>query len=352
MNANHKELISMALTVGIICLTAFIIHKFIPSLVWAAVIVVATYPLYKKWSYLFGERQNLSALLFTTLLSLLFLLPLSWLVGILIKELQLFINFLQQVNKEGGVAPDVLKNFPIFGADLVTYWDTNIGQPGSLRTFLSNLHVTLTPTSSYYIKAIGLNLAHRSIQVGFTILSLFFFYRDGDLLLKQVHQVGEYCLGDRWFRYADRLPGALRSTVNGTIVVGIGVGILMGICYALVDFPAPTLTGFITALAAMIPFVVPIVFITVALILFSVGSLVSGIVVLIWGTLVMFVADHFIKPGLIGGAIQLPFLAVLFGILGGVETLGLLGLFVGPIIMVLFVTLWQEPQGVPHHRSS
>ena len=58
----------------------------------------------------------------------------------------------------------------------------------------------------------------------------------------------------------------------------------------------------------------------------------------------MFVADHFIKPALIGGTIQLPFLAVLFGILGGVETLGLLGLFIGPIVMVLFVTLWNEAQ--------
>ncbi|HAU2070115.1 TPA: AI-2E family transporter, partial [Legionella pneumophila] len=132
--------------------------------------------------------------------------------------------------------------------------------------------------------------------------------------------------------------------------VGIGVGILMGICYALVGFPAPTLTGFITALAAMIPFVVPIVFIIVALILLSVGSLIGGIIVLVWGTLVMFVADHFVKPVLIGGAIQLPFLAVLFGILGGVETLGLLGLFLGPMVMVLFVTLWQEPQG--HKKSS
>ena len=55
-------------------------------------------------------------------------------------------------------------------------------------------------------------------------------------------------------------------------------------------------------------------------------------------------ADHFVKPVLIGGAIELPFLAVLFGILGGVETMGVLGLFIGPIVMVLFVTLWQETQ--------
>lgn len=344
MNENHKELISMALTIGIICLTLFIIHKFIPSLIWASVIVVATYPLYKKWRVIFGNQHNLSALLFTTLLGLLFLIPLSWLLGILITEVQLFINFLQQLNKQGGTAPEILHNIPMVGNELVHYWDDNIGKPGSLKGFLSNIHATLTPISSYYIKTIGLNLAHRGFQVGFTLLTLFFFYRDGDKLLAEVNQIGEYCLGPRWFRYADRLPRAIRGTVNGTIVVGIGVGVLMGFCYALVHFPAPTLTGFITALAAMIPFVVPVVFITVALILVSVGSVISAIVVLAWGTFVMFVADHFVKPVLIGGAIQLPFLAVLFGILGGVETMGILGLFVGPIILVLFVTLWQEPQ--------
>ncbi len=350
MNENHKELISMGLTVGIVLLSLFIVHKFIPSMIWAAIIAIATYPLYEKWRVFFGQRENTASLLFTTLMGLLFLIPLSWLIGILIKESQLFINFLQQINKDGGAAPEFFKNLPFVSNELVQYWDKNIGQPGNIRDFLSNLHITLTP-ASYYIKQIGVNLAHRSFQVGFTLLTLFFFYRDGDKLLLQVHHVGEYCLGDRWFRYSDRLPKALRATVNGTIVVGIGVGILMGICYALVDFPAPTLTGFITALAAMIPFVVPIVFIAVALILLSVGSLISAIVVLVWGTLVMFVADHFIKPVLIGGAIELPFLAVLFGILGGVETLGLLGLFLGPMVMVLFVTLWQEPQGKSYARQ-
>lgn len=343
MNENHKELVSMGLTVGIIALSIFIIHKFIPSMIWAAIIVIATYPLYKRWRNLFGEKHNTSALLFTVLMGLLFLLPLTWLVGILIKESQLFINFLQQLNKDGGAAPDFLKNVPMFGKDIVKYWDDNIGKPGNVMNFLSNLHLTITP-ASYYIKQIGFNLAHRSFQVGFTLLTLFFFYRDGDKLILQVNHIGEYCLGERWFRYFDRLPKALRATVNGTIVVGIGVGILMGICYGLVGFPAPTLTGFITALAAMIPFVVPVVFIAVALILFSAGSFIGAIIVLAWGTFVMFVADHFIKPVLIGGAIELPFLAVLFGILGGVETLGLLGLFLGPMVMVLFVTLWQEPQ--------
>lgn len=190
------------------------------------------------------------------------------------------------------------------------------------------------------------------MHLGFTLLTLFFFYRDGDRIIAQIHTIGEICLGKRWSRYADRLPSALRGTVNGTIVVGIAVGVLMGVCYALVGLSAPALTGFITAVAAMIPFVVPLVFAVVALVLFAGGSMAAALIVIIWGTFVMFVADHFVKPVMIGGSIQLPFLAVLFGILGGVETLGLLGLFVGPIAMVLFITLWQEPQSSALTRSA
>lgn len=344
MNKNHKELISMGLTLGIIVLSLFIIHHFIPSLIWASIIAIATYPVYQRWQHLFGKWRNLSALLFTTVLLFILILPVSWLITILIQELQVFFTYLQSINQYGGDAPTFLNDIPWIGPEMIKYWNKNLGDPGSLKYFLSNLHISMTP-ASHYLKTVGYSLAHRSVQLGFTLLSLFFFFRDGDHFYDQLSRIGANCLGERWFRYANKLPLALRSTVNGTIAVGVGVGILMGCCYGLLHFPAPTLTGFITAFAAMIPFVVPLVFGIVALVFVAKSSMISAIIVLIWGTFIMFFADHFIKPALIGGAIELPFLAVLFGILGGVETLGLLGLFVGPVIMVLFMTLWQESQG-------
>ena len=343
MHGNQKQLISMGLSISIVLMALFIIHRFIPSLVWAGIIVIATYPLYEFWDRLFGRHENWSAFLFTTLLGLMLLLPLSWFISLLVTESQLMLNYLQDINTHGGQCPPFFKQIPFIGNELEGYWEKNIGEAGGVRHLLSNLHISLTP-ASYYVKQVGFSIAHRSFQVGFTLLTLFFFYRDGNKLFKQINLVGEYCLGDRWFRYAEKLPSALRATVNGTIFVGLGVGFCMGVCYALVGFPAPTLTGFITACAAMIPFFVPLVFIVVAFVLLAKGGLIGAILVLVWGTIVMFIADHFIKPVLIGGAIELPFLAVLFGILGGLETLGLLGLFIGPMVMVLFITLWYESQ--------
>ncbi len=343
MNENHKEIFSILLTLGIATFTIFIIHRFIPSIVWAAIIASTTYPLYIRWRKLIGPHDNLSAFTFSALLGLLFILPLSWLIGLLITEMQIFINYIQLLNRHGGAPPEFIQSIPGVGQELVRVWNENLAQPGNLMTMLSHVNISLAPVS-YYVKQVGFNLAHRGIQIGFTILTLFFFYRDGEIIYAQVNRVGAYCLGDRWFRYVDNLPGALRSTVNGTILVGLGVGLCMGLCYAALGFPTPTLTGFLTACASMIPFVVPLVFVIVALIFFVAGKMISAIIILVTGTVVMFVADHFVKPALIGGAIRLPFLAVLFGILGGLETLGFLGLFVGPIVMVLFVTLCQELQ--------
>lgn len=341
MNANHKEWLSIMLTIAVIIFTLFIIHRFVPSMIWAGIISIATYPLYQRWASLFGKFKNLSAFVFTSLLALLFIMPISWLVSVLVRDLQFVVNYLQGLNRHGGEVPIFFQDIPFFGKEIVSYWEKNLSGPGHIKHLISNLHLSIAPVS-YYVKRVSLNIAHRGFQIGFTLLTLFFFYRDGEVMMQSIHQVGENCFGVRWHRYAKKLPKALRGTVNGTILVGLGVGLVMGVCYAWLDVPGPTLLGIITGIAAMIPFVVPIVFAVVAMMLWLNGSLLAAALVVASGTVVMFTADHFVKPVLIGGTISLPFLAVLFGILGGLETLGLLGLFVGPIVMVLFITLWQE----------
>jgi len=100
--------------------------------------------------------------------------------------------------------------------------------------------------------------------------------------------------------------------------------------------------GGLTAVAAMVPFGAPLVFGLAALIMLFQGSLVAAVALLALGVVVTFVADHFIRPVIIGGATRLPFLWVLLGILGGVETFGVIGLFVGPVVMSVLMQLWRD----------
>ena len=134
----------------------------------------------------------------------------------------------------------------------------------------------------------------------------------------------------------------MHGTVDGLVLVGLGVGVILGVVYILTGVPQPMLFGMVTAVAAMIPLAAPVIFTIAALLLAAQGSVALGIVVFASGVVVTFIADHFIRPALIGGTTKLPFLWVLLGILGGVESWGLIGLFLGPAVMSALISLWRE----------
>ena len=104
----------------------------------------------------------------------------------------------------------------------------------------------------------------------------------------------------------------------------------------------PALLGALTGLLAIIPFAVPFIFSGASLVLLGQGSEGAALALFVFGVVVVFVADHFIRPGVIGGATRLPFLWVLLGILGGLETFGLLGLFLGPAVMAALISVWRD----------
>jgi predicted PurR-regulated permease PerM len=152
---------------------------------------------------------------------------------------------------------------------------------------------------------------------------------------------------DRFFgatgtRLGPQVLVAVRATVNGLVLVGFGEGLLLGIAYGFAGLPRPVLLGALTGVLATVPFGAPVVFGLSALYLLSQGQTEAAVAVLAVGAFVVFVADHFLRPILIGGAARLPFLWVLLGIFGGLESFGLLGLFLGPTILAVLLALWRE----------
>jgi predicted PurR-regulated permease PerM len=127
---------------------------------------------------------------------------------------------------------------------------------------------------------------------------------------------------------------------------------VLTIAYYIAGVPHPAMLGIATAIGAIIPFGAFVMFSIAAIMLIYNGSMISAIVIMLLGLGVVAVADHLVRPIIIGSATRLPFLWVLLGILGGVETWGLLGLFLGPAIMTVLMDLWREgthqgnPEGV------
>jgi predicted PurR-regulated permease PerM len=149
-------------------------------------------------------------------------------------------------------------------------------------------------------------------------------------------------------RVGRQMVASVRGTVNGLVLVGLAEGVVLGIAYYVAGVPHPGLLGLFTGVAAMVPFGATVAIAVASLLLLAQGSTTGAIVLFVFGLIVGFVADHAVRPALIGGATRLPFLWVLLGILGGVETWGLLGLFLGPAIMAALILLWREwTEGAP-----
>jgi predicted PurR-regulated permease PerM len=125
-------------------------------------------------------------------------------------------------------------------------------------------------------------------------------------------------------------------------IIAIGEGVVLGTAYWLAGVPSPVTLGALTGVMALIPGGAPLSFTLVSVYLVGSGSLFAGIALFLWGTVELFVVDKTIRPKLVGGPIKLPFLPTFFGLIGGVKTMGFLGLFIGPVLMALLVSIWRE----------
>ena len=183
-------------------------------------------------------------------------------------------------------------------------------------------------------KSFGGQLLRRLFLALLTFMALFMLLRDGETIAARLLGLADRWLGAPGERLADRMVVAVRGVVNGTVVVAVGEGIIIGIGYLVAGVPHAVLFAILTAAFAMLPLGAWFAFTAAALVmLLEGGSGIAAALVFGWGALVMVIGDNFVQPGLIGGAARLPFLWALIGIVGGLETFGLVGLFLGPVIM-------------------
>ncbi len=330
-----------ALIVALTLLGLWTLHTFLPALIWAGIFAIALWPLYRRVrTHLAPGRHNvLVPAMFTLGVALVFLLPLVLVVVPLSSDAHSVFVWVQQARKTGIPPPDLLSHLPLGSGQAQTWWQNNLGSPEASSDLLHRLaQADLFARSREY----GSEIAHRAVLFGFTLLTLFFLFRDGDALVAQMHRAGRRLFGPSGEALGEQMVASVHGTVDGLVLVGLAEGILLGIVYALAGVPHPALFGLLTAMAAMVPFGAVVLVLIAAALLLVQGAKLAAIGVVVTGTIVNFVADHFARPTLIGGSTRLPFIWVLLGILGGLETWGLLGLFVGPALMAALMLLWRE----------
>ena len=320
------------------------LHRYLPALLWAAILAIAVWPLYRRavrrWPP--GRHNLVLPGVFTLLLGLMFIVPLV-IVGVQAgKEVRGIYETIDKARTDGIPPPDWLGHLPAGSRQATGWWNRNLATPDEAAALLKKARQSEFVTNSGQL---GAEIVHRAVLFGFTLLTLFFLFKDGDALTAQLQRASHRAFGPSGERVGRQVIASVHGTVDGLVLVGLAEGAILGIGYLLTGVPHPTLFGLLTAIAAMVPFGSAAAFGIAALILLTQGSVTGAIAIGVLGFATTFIADHFVRPGLIGNATRLPFLWVLLGILGGVETWGLLGLFLGPAIMAALMMLWREWAG-------
>lgn len=326
---------------ALLVLALWITAGFLPAIAWAVVLAIAIDPLFMRWRAQAWSRggTTIPALAITLAIALLILVPLIAGITQAAREAHDLVTWAVQAQANGVPVPEWVARLP-FGADSVGHWwQDNLATPEAAT---QQFHTMQRAGWLSHTRLIGTNVLRRLVVLAFTLLSLFFVLRDRDTILAQIRLAADRLLGPAGDRVGRQAVLSVRGTIDGLVLVGIGEGAVMAVVYLVLGVPHPLLLGALTAVAAMIPFGAALVFAVAALLLLGQGAVGAAIAVVVIGLVVVGIADHFIRPVLIGGATRLPFLWVLIGILGGVEALGLLGLFVGPATMAVLIMLWRE----------
>ncbi|MBB3017063.1 putative PurR-regulated permease PerM [Microvirga lupini] len=324
-------------------LALWMIQSYLIALGWAAIIAISVWPLYRRIQARLGGSRLAAPLLVTITLAILLLFPIALVLTEIGREGQFAMQWLTELQQNGLPVPDWVHRLPLIGQHLGTWWQTHLARPNSAEQILNDVD---RQTVTGWSRALGGALLSDLFHAFLTFLTLFILLRGGE-------RIGGHVLAtiDRWFgdpgeRLAESMAGAVRGTVNGTILVAVGEGILIGIGYVVAGVPNAALFAVLTTAFAMLPFGAWFAFSAAAIVLvLTGGTLVAAAAVVGWGAVVMLVGDNIVQPALIGGTVRLPFLWTLLGILGGLETFGLIGLFIGPVLMAALLTIWRQQDG-------
>lgn len=330
------------LLILIVAAGVYFFYGFVVPVLGALVIGFASWPLYRRLLARVGGNTTIAATIAIILIVTFLVIPIGLAITYTTGEVREWVAWIIHANRQGAPTPQWILALPFAGPYLDDLWTKYIGSPGSLGEVIQAVSGANIGNIYRAVLAAGGASFHLLLTLLFMLIALFFVYRDGASFSRQIDMLGERILPNRWERISRVVPATISSTVMGMTLIAIGEGIVLGVAYWIAGVPSPVTLGVLTGIMALIPGGAPLSFTLVSIYLVASGSHVAGVALFIWGTVELFIVDKTLRPKLVGGPIKLPFLPTFFGLVGGVKTMGFLGLFIGPVLMALLVAIWRE----------
>ncbi len=317
----------------LVILAGVLIRPFWEALAWGLVFAFVTWPSYRKLLHALKGRQTFAAFVMLLLVITVVAVPLTLLLRAATVEGATMVESLRAWWASNPF-PGLLERFP----NLAVIWEDMLSP---LLHDSGRLGEAVSAQALPWLKAIagaGTNL----FQLVLAFFTLFFFYRNGEAYALKTRAVLRRFLGDDIDRLLYPIRETTRAVFFGVILAALAQGAVAGLGFTLFGVPSPVLLGILTGIFALLPFGATVIWVPAAGWLLLQGNLWPGIGLLVWGVLAISTIDNLVRPLFISGTTRLPYLQVFFAFLGGLAAFGLLGLFLGPAILSVWMVLWED----------
>jgi len=333
-----RTVLSVLLIAVLIGASFWILRPFLLATIWAAMIVVATWPLMLKVQTAV-RRRTFAVIIMTAAMLLVFVVPLLLAIQAIVANIDPITAWLKALpTAKIPPPPDWISSVPLLGAKVAERW-IDVATGGTAR-LLTQLQPFLNDVAKWLASAAG-GAGVLVIEFLLTVVIAAIMYAQGETARDALIRFGRRLAGDRGEGAVMLAGQAIRAVALGVVVTALAQTILAGVGLAVTGVP---FAGLLTAVILLlcIAQVGPFLVLAPAVIwLYWSGDTLWGTVLLVWSIAVA-PLDNILRPILIRRGADLPMLLIFAGVIGGLVAFGIVGLFVGPVVLAVSYTLLNE----------
>lgn len=336
-NERLRRILAVAALAVFMVLLFQVVAPFGKALAWSAVLVLSLWPVYRRVRQ---SATRAAPLLMTLLVTLGIVVPVGVIGWFLTGEVDRLGRDVGEIltGRRGAELVEDLKQVPAIGGMLSRHLADLRTHPDLIQGWMDDNTNLLFGIARSVLGAISAGV----FKLLVCLFAAYFLFRNGEEIAGQIRRGVTRLGGDRMNSLLQHIRETVRGVVYGLVMTAIAQAILASFGFWVAGVGYPLLLGALTLIFSFIPFGPPIIWVPAALSLFAKGEVFWGVLCFLWGMFVISTMDNILRPIFIGQATQMPVLLVFIGVIGGILAFGMLGLFLGPVLVAVALAFWRD----------
>jgi predicted PurR-regulated permease PerM len=310
---------------------------------WGIIIAVATYPFHQKLTKLLKGKDKIAAVVIILLGLGTIIIPIGLFMGSFVESIEKAAGSFSSGTISIPPIPEKVRDIPIIGGKIVDLWSL---LSGDINVLFEKLAPQLQEYGATLLRVVG-GLTITTIQFVLSVLIAGVFLMNADSTKVGANKIFKLLIGDFVEDFHEVAAGTIKSVVAGVVGIAVIQAVLAGIGMLLVGVPGAGVWSILIMILAIIQLPPVLILIPVAIYVYSTSSVVVGVIYVVW-TIIVGSLDNVLKPIFMGRGVDIPMLVILLGSIGGMLSYGIIGLFVGPVVLALgykFIAVLLERNG-------